>query len=238
MATLWIRDTLPFATIAAAARFVPLPFMDDIIKGTAIRGALGRLLSTKDSDIPTSHLKPLYSTGSWFGALLRFPLKILLYPIRKIVKIISAARGVPKDFMEVFLLMRCVDKAVDRGLFDVDGKKKRRKRAKLVRKAFDEAFDGTDLSLLSAVLGEVLEQSKSLGGIAAKAASDLVDRGDESDEDRKEADSTLDEMAREISEGEGEKVADDVEEMLHRSDVEAVLVLFDQRFTAELDERL
>ncbi len=142
----------------------------------------------------------------------------------------------PRDFLEVFLLVRCVDTALERGLFAVEGKRRRRKRAKVVRKAFNEAFDGTDLSLLSAVLGEALDQAKSLGQMASVAASNLVDRGGETPEEREEADQEL--AATFGGAEDAQQLAEDVEELLGRSDVEAVLLMFDKRFRQELDERI
>ena len=112
------RDWILLALVAAASRFVPVPLLDDVVKTQANRGAVKRALTEAGSEVNISFVSALYDTGSILGFLIALPLKVILYPMRKIVNVISAVHGVPTDLLETLLLGRSVYRAVKGGAFD------------------------------------------------------------------------------------------------------------------------
>ncbi|MCO4771432.1 MAG: hypothetical protein KDA24_15470 [Deltaproteobacteria bacterium] len=203
------------AVAAAGARFVPVPLVDDLIRARARRTALGLTLGAQGRSYPTEWLAPIYSTGSIWSALAGLPLEIVLLPIRRIVKWVRAARGVPQDLMNTWLMGRALYRLLGRGeLVGVD-RRATVAEAERMRSAFDYAVEDLDLTVLSAALGGVMDQAKDLGGQAIAFARELagMEEGDHA------APPTDD-------------VVDPLEEALGSADVQAALGAFDARFDA------
>lgn len=221
------REWLLCAVVAAGARFVPVPLLDDVVKEQANRTAVARALKARGRTYPVPWVSPLYSTGSLWATLVGLPLKVILYPVRKIVKVVGAVHGVPTDLIETLLLGRAVVRLLERGALAGDDEQALREEARTVRQAFDEAFSGMNFKVLSSALGDAFGHLKDLGDVAASFARELLERKDEAgpaatDEAGQAA------LAEELHE---------VEEALQRSDVQEVLALFDQRFDAAWEKR-
>lgn len=148
---------------AAAARFVPVPFLDDVIRERALRIAVSRTLHAHDRDYPAGALEPLWDDGEGGGMgrrLKELGLRVALFPVRKYRALFGAVRGVPTDVMRVVLLARTVDRRLARGeLTDPD---RLAGEARAIRTAVDGAIKNMDLRLLTAALADGLSQGKEL----------------------------------------------------------------------------
>ncbi len=225
------RDWILLALVAAASRFVPVPLLDDVVKTQANRGAVKRALTEAGSEVNISYVSSLYDTGSIFGFLISLPLKVILYPLRKIVNVISAVHGVPTDLLETLLLGRSVYRVLKRGGFDDPGDVKAIKaEAKVVRGAFDQAFKGTNFKVVSSALGDALSSVKDLGGLVAELTAELLPtKGKVDDGAVDDAD-----LSSVVERDKREDELDDVEEALNQAEVVKELSACDARFDEAL----
>lgn len=222
--------------VAAAARFIPVPLLDDAVRSRATRVAVARTLSAHGRDFSSREVEPLYlGVEAGMAGLARralaylasVPRRILLFPVRKYVALFGSVRGVPNDVMTVVLLGRSVHRALGRGLLtgpespSAAESKGLQKEAARVRTAFDEAVDGMDLRLLSGALADGLSQGKELSAAAVALARKLARRGDDEDGELP--------ASGPVAEG-----AEQVEEVLRRPEIARLLAEFDERFDARL----
>lgn len=203
------------AVAAAGARFVPVPLLDDVVKGRANRTAVGLALGAAGKTYPTTWVAPLYSTGSLLDAIAGLPLKLVLFPIRRIVRIVGAVKGVPTDLLETWLLGRGVYSAALAGALDGD-EATLELRARAVRAAFDQAFEGLNVEVLSKALGQALGQIRGLGETAVRISRQLL--GDRPPTGHDPADEGLTDAIHEV------------EDLLEQEDVKSALAEFDRRF--------
>ncbi|HST66458.1 MAG TPA: hypothetical protein VLM05_14835 [Mycobacteriales bacterium] len=167
---------------AAAARFVPVPLLDDAIRARAVRIAVSRALRAHGRDYPAGRLEPLWEDAGGGGIGRRVAAlgrRVLLFPIRKYVAVFGAVRGVPNDVMRVVLLARTVDRRLAAGELatpDPD-------RARQIRHAVDAALEGMDLRLLTAALGDGLSQGRDLTAAAVRYARHFGDKDADPDLD-------------------------------------------------------
>lgn len=160
---------------AAAARFVPVPVLDDVIRERAVQVAVSRTLRAHGRDYSSGLLEPLWDEQEGRGSGIRrrltaFSLRVLLFPVRKYAAIFGAVRGVPNDVMRVLLLARTVDRRLARGELTDPGPDRLAERARGIRRAVDEAIRGTDLQLLTAALADGLSQGRGLTTAAVSYA--------------------------------------------------------------------
>src|SRR5829696_1996390 len=165
----------------AAARFVPVPMLDDIVREQALQLAVSRTLRAHDRDYSSDVLEPLWSDVETRGAIRRrlraTAMRMLLFPARKYVAIFGAVRGVPNDVMRVVLLARTLDRRLAAG--GLADPARAGEQARDIRHAVDEAIDGMDLRLLIAALSDGLSQGKELAGAAVAYAGRLIRPGAE-----------------------------------------------------------
>jgi hypothetical protein len=195
--------------------FVPVPLLDDAIKGRAVRTAVGLTLGSRGRTFPTAWVSPLYSTGSIWAAIAGLPLEILLLPIRRFVKIFRAARGVPTDLMHTWLLARALHRVLGEGALPGDDAETTKAEAKQLRAAFDASVDGLDLTVLSAALSGVLGSVRDLSNQALAFARQLAGL-----------------QEGEHATPETDDVVDPLKDALSSADVQAALAAFDARFDA------
>jgi hypothetical protein len=220
---------------AAAARFIPVPLLDDAVRLRATQIAVVRTLRAADRDYPSDHVEALYagadagSAGKLHEALRYFrsiPRRILFFPIRKYVALFGSVKGVPTDVMRVLLLGRTVHRSLTLGRLagpekpTDEQKKNLRGEAIRIRKAYDKALDGMDLRLLTGALADGLSQGKGLTNAAVGFARKSFSHDDENP--------ALN-PGGEIGAG-----ADRVEEVLRRPEISRLLDEFDARVESEL----
>jgi hypothetical protein len=208
---------------AAAARFVPVPLVDDVVRQRAAQVAVVRTLRAHGRDLPSEQLEALWGApeGQRSGLRRRLrsvPGRLLLFPLRKYRAVFGAVRGVPTDVMRVVLLARTVERRLDRGALHEGPRLDDEARA--LRRAVDEAIGGMDLRLLTAALADVLSQTRGLSTAAVAYARRRFTRADP--EAGLEADGPLADGAQKVS------------DVLRRPEIASLL----DRFDSQVDARL
>ena len=208
---------------AAAARFLPVPLLDDVVRRWAARVAVVRTLRAHGSGLPAELVEALWEEPDQArrglrGRLGRVPKRLLLFPVRKYAAVFGAVRGVPNDVARVVLLARAVERRLELGA--LASPERAPDEAHALRRAVDAAVEGMDLRLLTAALSDGLSRSTGL----ASAAVTLVRR--------RLADDDLD--APVPADGALADGAQQVTEVLRRPEIAALL----DRFDAEVSHRL
>ena len=105
---------------AAAARFLPVPLLDDVVRRRAAQVAVVRTLRAHGRDHPSELVEALWEESDPArrgvrGRLRGLPRRLLLFPVRKYTAVFGAVRGVPNDVARVVLLARAVDRRLELG---------------------------------------------------------------------------------------------------------------------------
>ncbi len=208
---------------AGAARFLPVPLLDDVVRRRAAQLAVVRTLRAHGRTYPSDLVEALWAEpddarSGLRGRLRSVPTKLLLFPVRKYTVVFGAVRGVPHDVARVVLLARTVDRRLERG--ELSSPDRLPDEASRLRRAVDEAIDGMDLQLLTAALTDGLSRSR---GLTTAAVAFVRRRLATADPD---ADVPTDGPLAEGAAG--------VTEALRRPEVSALL----DRFDAQVDARL
>ncbi len=244
------------AIAAAASRFVPVPLLDDAVKSRSTRIAV--LVTVRDAGrrYPAESVSPLWDGVEGFAdGLRRFarqvPRKIVLYPVRKYVELFGSVRGVPQDVMQVMLLARTVHRCLERGLLAEPGgsgatgggpgsgwsgragrradKQSLQAESERIRRAFDTAVDGMDLTLISGALADGLSQGKGLTTSAVGYARKLFGSGAGPDEPAETGQVSVPRPDADVEQG-----AEEIERVWGSPKVTRLLHEFDARFDAIL----
>jgi hypothetical protein len=149
-----IRLRITAGILYAAARFVPVPLVDDLLRGQIVRWMV---LSTLPGALPRDAVKALWSGGGCLegclGQLAMIPIRLILYPVRMLLAVVLGVRWISRDIVEMLLLGRVLDHGLASGM--LEGGKSPETIAVLaheIRTAFDDALRGTDTRLLGAIL--------------------------------------------------------------------------------------
>jgi hypothetical protein len=159
--------------VSAAGRFVPVPFVDDIVRTQCRKFVMKRTLAAHGRSELYPELEALYDGGSKgfisgaLGTTARAARKLLLFPVRKVVAIATSARGVPLEVMRVVLLGRTLDRRLRQGEFTAAD-------AVRLRTAFEKAFAGMDLRVVRAALKDALAGVSGLKSAAIKSARQVA----------------------------------------------------------------
>lgn len=142
--------------VSASARFIPVPFVDDLVRDRCRRFVVSRTLANHDTKQTMKSLEPLYAVNSgWLtgcvGVVVKAPLKLLLFPVRKLTSIITSVRGVPLEVMRMVLLGRTLDRCLRSGTFETATTS-----PAVVNAAFASAFAGMDLRVVRAAISDAL----------------------------------------------------------------------------------
>lgn len=219
--------------IASASRFVPIPFVDDVIKAQCRRFVIAQVLAEHQRGAGAStrggrrrstsleDLKPVYSSdrgcvGGCLSLVAKAPLKLLLFPIRKVVALVTSVRGVPLEILRTVLLARTVRRRL--AVTDMSAEDSRR-----VRRAFDEAFARMDFHAARAAIADVMRHVSGWKSAAVKDAEDLSQSR------------SPDPNSLSIS-PDVEQSANEVQRALDQPAIASLFEQFDQRFDAALDE--
>lgn len=227
------RSVWVCALLSAAARFAPLPFLDDLIIGRIQRHLVATSLVRHGRSLDRHQVAPLYEdpqgcVAGCLALLIELPLAILLFPIRKIWGIVKAIRGFSKDVADTLLLARCIDRSLARPLMLDDASPERLLfEATAVRRAHFEALAGTDLELLKSTLQGALRKT----GVP-RLAQRLLRRVRRQDREVEAPESLLDndpELGAQVSE---------LDRALQQDELQALFLAFDQRFDVALERHL
>lgn len=223
--TLLVTQWAVCGIAAAAARFVPVPMLDDVIRERALQVAIARTLRARDRDYSSELLEPLWSeqdgrSGGIARRLKAVTMRMILFPMRKYVAVFGAVRGVPSDVMRVLVLARTVDRRLARGELTDAEPDRLAEQARGIRRAVDETLDEMDLRLLTTALGEGLSHGRELSVAAVRFTRRWFTRPDR--EPTAEPGSAVAEGAQRVT------------EVLRRPEIAELLDQFDARVDATL----
>lgn len=218
-----VRQWAACALVAAVARFVPVPLLDDAVVTRATRLAVSRTLRSQGRSYSAAAVKPLYTGqgGGIGGYLASVPRRIVLFPVRKYTRIAGAVTGVPNDVARVLLLGRATHRRLaSGGLRQGASRRALRSEAAELREAFDAVLDEMDLTILRGAIGDGLGRVKDLTGAVVEYGKGRFGRSD--DDAPPEPDGRV---------GEG---ADQVRGALQQPEVVRLVEEFDRRLDARL----
>ncbi len=206
-----------------AARFLPVPLLDDVVRRRAAQLAVVRTLRVHGRRYPADLVEALWeepegSRTGLRGRLGAVPGRLLLFPVRKYTALFGAVRGVPNDVARVVLLAHAVDRLLERG--ELSSPERLPDEARALRQAVDEALDGMDLQLFIAALADGLSNSRGLTTAAVAFVRQRL--------------STPDPDTGVVAYGALADGAARVTEVLRRPEISSLL----ERFDAQVDDRL
>jgi len=221
-----VTERLVFGLLASAARLVPIPFLDDVLRDTAARLMVRRILRSRGRTYPTSRVEPLYTdrSGCLTGCFV-FGFKLMLFPLRKIVTWVLAAKYLARDLSEAILLGRVLDRMLDAGRLQGPDEAALLAESDRIKTAWENAVRGTDMKLLQGIVWRALRSVEGLPRAAMHALRRL--RGGGEDADPTEGLSASDRAK--VDEG-----AAKIEGALADPQVQAFLEAFDARFDENL----
>ena len=159
---------------AAAARFVPVPMLDDVVRERAAQIAVSRTLRAHGRAFSSERVEPLWAgrdDGGFRRQVMDTAMKIMFFPVRKYRAVFGAVHGVPTDVMRVLLLARTLDRRLDRGDLAPDADPDRLAgQARDIRWAVHHAMAGMDLRVLIAGLSDGLSHGRGLSSAAVRYA--------------------------------------------------------------------
>ena len=213
--------------LAAAARLVPVPFLDDILRARAYQLLVSRTLRAHGRTCGSSAVSPLYGGGDGcmhgcLAGLAMVPIKLLLFPIRKLLAYVLAAKWLARDLTEALLLGRILDRRLEAGALSTLERGPLFAEAERVRRAFDNAMAGTDLTLVRASLAGAL---RAMPGVV-RAALHALRRLKKNQDD----DAALPDAERRALDAQTDRLA----AAFDTPEIRAVLERFDQRFDESL----
>jgi len=210
--------------VSGAARFLPVPFVDDIVRDQCRRLVVSRTLAAHGTNIQTKDLKSYYASDGGclvgcVGLAAKVPLKLLLFPIRKVVAIVTSVRGVPLEIVRMVLLGRTLDRYL---------REKRLQTGEIpsvaMREAFDDSFSRMDFRMVRAAMNDALASVGGWKTAAMDFARKAANGRDTESEDWK--------TSAEVNDG-----ARRIEAILERPEMLTLFADFDQRFDAAMRER-
>lgn len=162
-ATLRLRITA--GILYAAARFMPLPLLDELLRERVVAWMVH---NTLPRTLPHIAIKPLFSSNEGclkgcLSAMMWIPIKLLLFPIRKITDLVLGVHWVSRDLAEILLLGRVLDHARQANLLhEARDASDLEMQSKRIRSAFDAAMKATDSRVPRALLATALGPLRSL----------------------------------------------------------------------------
>ena len=226
------QEWVACAIAAAASRFVPIPLLDDVVKERATLTAVSRTWQAHGRRPAPGAVGILAGdSGSFVGGLARkaltLPLTLLLYPVRKVVRVVTAVRSVSADLVGVLLLARSVDRCLAAGWFTGTDPAQLERDARLVRRAHDQSVAGVDLRVLEHAVGAGLRQVQGLREAAPRYARLAFGR-------RAEAGHPAGQDAPPEPAAQVEAGVREVRAVLERPEIARLLRTLDSRFDAAL----
>ncbi len=240
-----MKDTSPAAMqlrlicglLASAARLVPVPFLDDLLREKALQLMVSRTLKAHGRTYRSASVAPLYGdeNGCLHGCsmfILLLPLELIIFPFRKFFGWLMTAKNLAHDLSDAVLLGRALDRVLDAGRLPMGATTADlHADAERIRRAFSHAIAGTDTTLLRGVLTAALRSVSGLPRAALHALRGLRTRSEDAD------------PTEGLSSADKEKVETGVRRVLsalETPEVRAFLERFDRTFDEDLrilDER-
>lgn len=203
--------------VSASSRFIPIPFVDDVVRDQCRRFVVSRTLSSHETEISLDDLKPYYASGGGClggcaSLVVKAPLKLMLFPVRKVIALVTSVHGVPVEVMRTVLLARTLNRYLHDGKLDGDPIQSAKMRA-----AFDVSFARMDFRVIRAAMSDALSGVKDWKTSAMKSAKQVARPRDV------EADGL--DISEDIETG-----ASKIQEVLDRPETLTLFAEFDRRF--------
>lgn len=221
----------------AAARHLPVPLADDMLRERIARWMLEQSLPGESRNLADHLIAPGGGlVRSALGSILRYPMRLVLAPVRTAMAFAFGAQWLANDLAEMVLLGRVVDHAVAVGLFATHREMSAEQlaaNAHRVRQAFDAAMGQTRISLLAATLATAIAPFKSFAGLAS-SLWERAARKDESEARQSgEAGARAPRKSRQSRELEG--LTERVRQALLQPEARRFLARFDEIVLAQLE---
>jgi hypothetical protein len=155
------------ALLFAAARYVPLPIVDDLVRERIARALVARAASASGHALDPAEIAVLGASSDGclgcLAAIVRVPLFLILYPIRTLLSIVLGVRWASRDLVEMFALGRTIDRLLADGRYPRDATMEARLAyARDVRRSFDLARRGLDVHAVQGLLSVALGPLRSI----------------------------------------------------------------------------
>lgn len=150
-----LRNRILAGLLYAAGRFVPVPLVDDLLRAQVTRWMVSLAVPP---GLPKEASRPLWADdeGCLQGCLrwsYMLTIKLLLFPIRKLLALLLSVRSVSRDLAQILLLGRVIDHARETGLLDPElPPTELKRRSAAIRKAFVTAMQGHDVRFFTTLL--------------------------------------------------------------------------------------
>ncbi len=219
-----VQQWIVAGIVSASARFIPVPFVDEIVRQQCRRFVVARTLAASQSVVSLDDMKPFYADadgclGGCVGTLVKAPLKLLLFPIRKLAAIVTSIRGVPLEVTRMILLGRTIDRHAKSGQLVSD-----ETYVRSLRMAFDEASARMDFRVVHAAIRDALRAAKGWKSSATAQAAEVAKRPTRDGNDLHAND--------DIKSG-----AEKIQLALYRPMIAQLFADFDRRFDQSLAEK-
>lgn len=229
-----VRDLISrCALFTGLAVLVPVPFLDDILVGRSRAHLVAGLLKLHGRDTDPRRLRPLWSGGGCLSGCLLFPLKLIIWPLKKLLKtlfFVLTLRSAALQIGRTMALGRQVDRQLRAGKLAPSAATPPdplTAEATRARVAFDLAYAGIDRVVLLRALEVAFRGVLDLPRVATGLARRVL-RRDAGDEDAAVAALPPEERQAVAS------AADRLEAVLDDPAVRTVLEGLDRRFDEHL----
>lgn len=154
------------ALFTGLAVLVPVPFLDELLVARSRAHMVGGLLRLHGRAAPDARLAPLWSGDGCLSSCLLLPVKLVLWPIKKLLRtlfFVLALRAAALQVGRTLALGRQVDRLLRAGRLTGDHLEAVRARA-----AFDQAYAGIDRVVLLRALEAAFRGARALPGHVAR----------------------------------------------------------------------
>ncbi len=163
--------------VAAFAKAIPVPFIGDSIATRCDRFVVRDTLQAKTSIITPDRLRPFYAidnpwtVGGVTRSILKLPMKVLTFPIRRLIATAAMIKNVPLTVIRSVLLGRTLDRVLATGFLSEGSSTSDTtidERIAAMRTSFDLAFASIHWDIAKAAISDAMSQASWWQSTAAR----------------------------------------------------------------------
>lgn len=175
------RALAVYAVLVAAAGFIPVPVLDDLLPRQIVRHMIATILRQAGRRFRLSWVKPLYQGEGCLWGLLGMAVGLvvgfLLYPIRRVIALLKGLRSLSQRLASTYLLGHTINRYVALGWFGAASEPRTvMEEAVLLRGAFDAALETTNPVVFSSSIAAILGGLRGLPWAAWRTARAMMKR--------------------------------------------------------------